>query len=68
MDASFVSKAKAAWQPAPDWILALAERAGCRVLSVGFDPSGGVVDAQPLAPVLSPDEIALVGTFLAEVA
>lgn len=47
---------------------ALAEAARCRILSVGFDPSGGVVEAQPLAPVLSPDEIALVGTFLAEVA
>ncbi|NMM17819.1 MAG: hypothetical protein HHJ14_12065 [Cellulomonas sp.] len=47
---------------------ALAEAARCRILSVGFDPGGGVVEAQPRAPVLSPDEIALAGTFLAEVA
>jgi len=47
---------------------ALAEAARCRIVSVGFDEAGGVVEAQPLAPVVSPDEIALAGTFLAEVA
>jgi hypothetical protein len=44
MDASFVSKAKAAWQPAPDWILALAERADAEGLkgaaaAVGYSGS-----------------------------
>jgi hypothetical protein len=46
----------------------LAAAARCRILSVGFDSAGGVVDAQPLAPVISPDEVTLAGAFLTEVA
>ncbi|MGV8978259.1 MAG: hypothetical protein ACOH17_09460 [Cellulomonas sp.] len=45
---------------------ALAAAARCRILSIGFDPAGGVVEAQPFAPLISTDEIALAGTFLAE--